>query len=349
MPRPAKPWYRESKCAWYATVQGKMTALGVRGRENEAEAVRAWHRLMGGLPLEPAQETPPMLRQASEKPQAVATVADVVSGFLADVAERAARNTVRNYRIYLSAFAKNFGTRPTETLTVAETEAYTRKPEWSASYRNDILAALVSAFRWAERTGLVASNPLRHLRKPPKASRGTKALVSASDHARLCKAAGPSFRSFLQLLWLTGARPGEIAGLTASDLDLAKGVAVLTSHKTAHLGKVRVIFLCGKAVGILRKLVKARPTGLLFPGQSGQRLSVNAVTCRFIRLCDKAGVKATAYGYRHTFATEALARGVPDAQVAALMGHSGTAMLHRHYSHLTAQSQALRQALGRVR
>ena len=40
-----------------------------------------------------------------------------------------------------------------------------------------------------------------------------------------------------------------------------------------------------------------------------------------------------AYGYRHGFATDAAA-GVPDAQVARLLGHSSTVMLHRHYSHL---------------
>jgi integrase len=53
--------------------------------------------------------------------------------------------------------------------------------------------------------------------------------------------------------------------------------------------------------------------------------------------------------YRHTFATDALANGVPDAQVAALLGHSGTAMLHKHYAHLGARAKALRDALDKVR
>jgi hypothetical protein len=35
--------------------------------------------------------------------------------------------------------------------------------------------------------------------------------------------------------------------------------------------------------------------------------------------------------------------------VAELLGHSGTAMLHRHYAHLTARAKALRDALGKVR
>jgi integrase len=64
--------------------------------------------------------------------------------------------------------------------------------------------------------------------------------------------------------------------------------------------------------------------------------------------CKRAGVKAVAYGYRHTFATQALASGVPDAHVAALLGHSGTVMLHKHYSHLTSKATVLHEALASV-
>ena len=55
------------------------------------------------------------------------------------------------------------------------------------------------------------------------------------------------------------------------------------------------------------------------------------------------------YGYRHSFATDALANGVPDAHVAELLGHSGTAMLHKHYAHLGAKARVLREALEVVR
>ena len=59
--------------------------------------------------------------------------------------------------------------------------------------------------------------------------------------------------------------------------------------------------------------------------------------------------RVIAYGYRHGLATDALANGVPDAQVAELLGHSGTAMLHQHFAHLGAKAQPLRSALGRIR
>ena len=39
----------------------------------------------------------------------------------------------------------------------------------------------------------------------------------------------------------------------------------------------------------------------------------------------------------------------PAEPIAELLGHLGTAMLDKHYSHLTAGAKALRDALGRVR
>jgi integrase len=336
MPRPAKPWYRSGKNTWYATVGGRKISLGVQGRENKAEAVRAWHRLM-------AEEPKP-----EEKAPKTATVKQVIDGFLADAEPRVSTGCLRNYRIFLKPFSKKHGTRPAESLTATEVESFARKPDWSSTYRANFFASLVTAYRWAERERLIERSPLHGLRRPPKASRGRKALVSADDHKTLCQHADPSFRAFLQLLWLTGARPGEIAGLKAEELDLDQGVVVLTDHKTAHLGKSRVLFLSAEAVGVIRGL--DRREGLLFPGEGGQKMTAQAIGRRLARLCQKAGVKACmAYGYRHSFATDALASGVPDAQVAALLGHSGTTMLHRHYSHLTARSQALRGALEAVR
>ncbi len=104
---------------------------------------------------------------------------------------------------------------------------------------------------------------------------------------------------------------------------------VLTNHKEAHLDKSRFIFRSPEALAIIKSI--GRAGGLFFPGKDGEPLSAQAIGKRLRRLCVKAGVKpCMAYGYRHSFATDALANGVPDAMVAALLGHSGTVMLHRH-------------------
>jgi integrase len=333
--RPSHPWFYAGKNTWYLWLDGRKVSLGVKGQENKVDALKAWHKLMaGGRPI--------------PEPKAQVSVEQVIDAFLADAKSKVKEVTWIVYERFCRFFKADYGKRNADTLTPALLETWARKPEWSSSTRHDALGILATAFRWAERAGLIARSPLVGIRKPPKASRGSKALISADEHARLVAHADPLFGAFLKLLWLTGARPSEIAGLHAEEIDHVQGLVILLNHKEAHLGKVRIIFLCPEALGIIQGI--GRESGLLFPGEDGQQMTAQAIGKRLHRLCIKAGIRnCTPYGYRHTFGTAALTKGIPDAQVAALLGHSGTAMLHKHYSHLTSQSQALREALGRVR
>jgi len=308
MPRAAKPWFRISADAWYATLNGRNVSLGVSGKQNKREAVKAWHKLLSEG------------RQPKPEPKASTTVRGVIEGFLSDAQERVSPECFRQYRKHLYRFAKKYGTRLAESLTVAEAEAYSRKPEWPLSYRNGVLGSLLSAFRWAERSGMLSRNPLIGIRKPPKASRGAKAIISADEHAQLVASADPMFAAFLKLLWLTGARPSEIAGLRMEDVDFVQGVAILNEHKCSHLGKSRVLFLSADALAIIKSI--GRESELLFVGQDGERLTAQAIGCRLRRLCKRAKVRhCIAYGYRHSYASDALARGVPDTIVRGLLGH----------------------------
>ncbi len=340
MAKPSKPWFRASKQAWYATVEGRKVSLGVKGRENETEAVKAWHRLMAGV-----------TEKAKPKPKQEPTVAEVVKGFLADVEGRAKPNTNRVYRYFLRPFAKRHGKAKASELTPPVAEAHARQQaHWSDSSRNAFLGALATAFKWAERSRIIDRTPLAGLKRPPKASRGAEAVVSPEDHARLLNAAGGHFKPFLRLLFLTGARPGEVARIDADNFDPEASCVRLKEHKSAHKGKSRTIFLCPEAVALLRELKAKHGEGRLLRNALGKPWSEKALVKAMIAVRKRAGLaKAVAYGYRHGFATDALANGVPDAHVAELLGHSGTAMLHRHYAHLTARSQALREALGKVR
>jgi integrase len=336
MPRQSKPWFRTSASSWYATLNGRKVSLGVSGKQNKKAATAAWHKLLSeGL-------------KPSPEPKADVTVKAVIDAFLADAESRVASVTFEVYERFCRFFRADKGELKADALTLPMVEAWARKTEWSGSTRHDALGILATAFKWAERADLIARNPLVGIRKPPKASRGSKALISAGEHARLVACADPLFRAYLQLLWLTGARPGEIASLHAEEIDYQQGLVIREKHKEAHLGKSRVIFLSAEALAIIKGI--GCESGLLFRGEDGQQMTAQAIGKRMQRLCIKAGIKSrTPYGYRHTFGTSALVNGVPDAHVAALMGHSGTNMLHRHYSHLTARARALRDALGKVR
>jgi integrase len=137
--------------------------------------------------------------------------------------------------------------------------------------------------------------------------------------------------------------------MTADDLDRDSGIVRIDEHKTDRTGRPRLLFLSGKPFKLLLSLAKQYPIGPLLRTAKGTPWTPKAVAWAMLKLCRRAGVKVTAYGYRHSYATDALAAGIPDAHVAELLGHSSTAMLHRHYSHLSAKTKVLAAAACRVR
>ena len=123
----------------------------------------------------------------------------------------------------------------------------------------------------------------------------------------------------------------------------------LNEHKSDKTGKPRLIVISADLSAELKALAARYPVGSLVRSRAGKAWTGKGITQAMRRTRKEAGVKGIAYGYRHTFATDALANGVPDATVAALLGHSSTAMLHKHYSHLTSRMDVLKQAVGKVR
>src|SRR5688500_5690621 len=118
MARPSRPWFRASKGTWYVTVNGKKVSLGVQGRENLKAAEESWHKLMTGVEL---SSTLARIKGA--------TVADVVTQFLADSEGRVKPNTARYYRDFLAPFAEKYGQLMAADLAVTTAEAYSRRPE----------------------------------------------------------------------------------------------------------------------------------------------------------------------------------------------------------------------------
>jgi integrase len=335
------PWFRKSKDAWYATVSGRKVSLGVRGKANRKAAQEAWHRLMAGGPPTKAEPEPAPTR----------TVAEVIDTYLRHQEAKVKAETLRWLKRWLIPFKATHGNRRADAVAPHELEAFADRPGWKPNTRVHAVRTVHGAFRWAVRKRLLPIDPLAGVEAPPTESRGAEHVISPAEHVELTAHAWPEFRPLLEALFLTGARPGELAGLTCEVVRAsANGIVVLADHKTKHKGKRRALYLSDEARALFDRLADRWQTGLLFRNRYGRKWTADAIGKAMRATCERAKLPPRhAYGYRHTFATDALAKGVPDATVAALLGHSNTTMLHRHYSHLTAQAGVLRQAAALVR
>jgi integrase len=340
--RTPRPWFRSSKNAWYVHLNGNTIRLG----RDKGEAFRTFHRLMAGVePHAPTSQVAVV--------QGGVTFGELIARYLDDLGRRVTPRTLAVAKWYLGPVVSACGRLEVGRQNRHRFEAAVlHRPTWGPTTANHVLSRMAAAFNWAEREGLIPANPIKGVRKPSARSRGTDALVAEADYRRLYDAAPPYLKDVLLALHDTGARPCEVLTAEARHFDPAGAVWVLDRHKTAHVtGRPRLIFLTPAVVEVCTRLAWRHPIGPLFRTARGRPFPPGYYLARLVReVAGRAGVSGvTPYSLRHTFATDALAAGVPDAQVAELLGHTGTAMLHRHYAHLTGKARVLRDALTRVR
>lgn len=342
MPRRPRPWHCTERDWWYVTIDGKRTRLGVRGDgpDAEAEAHAAWKQL-----LQAAQQlqtiggsAPP----AAPDPRPRRTVPEIIAAYLA-APDLDLKDATRNrMRWSLGKFAAVIGDVPAEALTARQIE--TALPmTLSASSRHGAIGDLLTCLSWA---GVRVPG---RVRRPPKESRGADCVLTPEQYERVRTLATGDLRGLIVLLWETGCRPGEAAAITAEAVDWSAGMVRLTAHKTRrHTGRDRLIPLTLAAIEVLARQRAVYQTGHLFRTTRDKPFDKQRINQRFQDLARRAGFPVIAYGFRHSFATHALAAGISDSQVAALMGHTSTAMIHKHYSHIGEMIGLLKAAAERV-
>src|SRR5262245_41786486 len=233
MPKRKGPWWRATHKGWYATVDRKQHALGIRDENALAGPEAAYQLLLARLKADLAASGP-----------VSRTVSTAAADYLAKRAGKVSAGTLEGYRYALNHFAAAFGSRALHTLKGEEIEDWAgaqRTPAgepWSSSYRNGTLGAVMTFLGWA-------GHPLK-LKRPPKESRGAETCLSDEQFARVIarlRANGPQgdLCELLAALRETGARPQELATLCVEAVDWANRCARLTEHKTARHGITRTV------------------------------------------------------------------------------------------------------------
>jgi integrase/recombinase XerC len=225
--------------------------------------------------------------------------------------------------------------------------------QYSAATMARKIATLRSFFKWADKRGLAAGNPMTVIRTPRQGKRLPKAiamdqieqLLSAPSDSDVL---GRRDRAMLETLYSTGIRVSELVGLMVADLDLP-GEAL---HVRGKGKKERVVPLGSHALGAIQKymemlkadakfgaMVRDNAAGIpLFLNKHGGRLSSRSVRRKLDKYLKAVGLDPTIspHTLRHSFATHLLDNGADLRSVQELLGHQSLSTT-QIYTHLTNQ------------
>ena len=143
--------------------------------------------------------------------------------------------------------------------------------------------------------------------------------------------------------------PNEARIVEAKDFDRAARRFVLSQQDSKGKQSRRVIRLNERANEIAIRLVLKNPEGPIFRTRTGRPWTRWTLRSRFYDLGEKmGGIRIFPYILRHTWATEALMRGVNPLTVAIFLGHKDASMIMKVYSHLVQKDDFLAEQLKRA-
>jgi integrase len=333
-------WRRTQDGYWYGTVAGQKVKLS----QDRDEAEQLWHELK-------SKERAPELKDFNPF--------KVVAELFLDRVLEECPESYKHYRFYLQSFSDAFPDILVKDITATHVRRWQNShATWGDSTRKDAVTNLVACLNWAAKpeNNLIGNNPIRGMSRGTTRSRGAETLIEPDDYQRLYDAANPALRRVLFALRQTGARPSAVCRITAQDCHFAEGVIRLEQHKTGRkTGRAQLIPMTEPLKAMLLDLARQYPEGPLFRTVRGRPYTPAYLSEHVGRMQSekrkwpvRLSKRVICYGFRHTVATELLEGNVPDAKVAAILGHANTAMIYRHYGHLGAKIKNLRDEMERV-
>ncbi len=199
------------------------------------------------------------------------------------------------------------------------------------------LSAIRSFYGYLRREAATAGNPAEGVRAP----RAEKRLPSTLDVDQMARLL--SFRAddrlsardkaIMELLYSSGLRLAELAGLNRQDVDLADA----TVRVLGKGAKTRIVPVGRTARSALEAWLREHPGGgerALFLSRDGRRLSARAIQQRVALWARRQGIAVRVHPhlFRHSFATHLLESSADLRGVQELLGHAniGTTQIYTH-------------------
>lgn len=289
------------------------------------------------------------------------------------------QDTVRARRIALKRFiawAAERGIEQPGEITLPILERYQRHLFYyrkgdgaplTLGTQHSCLAPLKTFFKWLTREHHIPYNPASELQLPKQPKRLPRTILSIQDVEAVLNEAEPASvqglrdRALLEVLYSTGLRRMELAGLKVYDVDLTRKLVFVREGKGK---KDRVVPIGDRALAWLDKyLIEARPqllateTEALFVTDYGEPISPEYLAAKVKRYLAFAGIErpGATHLFRHACATHMLENGADIRYIQAMLGHEqlATTEIYTHVSieklqqiHAATHPARLRRAGG---
>ena len=281
-------------------------------------------------------------------------------------------HTIRGYNADLNSFFRYANRQKFNALspTTRQLRGYLAdqdKARYSRKTINRRLSALRTFFRWLNVSNISSSNAISAV-QGPKIPKHLPHVLSAHEvdvlfdalqqeldaAAKATEATGDKKQRALvlrddalfEVLYASGARVSEVAGLKLSQIDLDTGQLRLFGKGS----KERIVPLHNQCLAALRVYLeqgrpylldprkKSQATPEVFLTRTGNPLSADSIRRVFKAQMLKAGLDTTLspHAMRHTFATDLLDGGADLRSVQELLGHASLSTT-QIYTHLTPE------------
>ncbi len=291
------------------------------------------------------------------------SLARAIEGFVGYVADerRFSPRTVEAYGKDLARFTAfwedAFANTPAEKTPLSKVDTLAVRSYLAHLHRDRLanrslarhLSTLRSFFRWACREGHLEKNPAKGL-PSPRVPKTLPRALSLPDTERLLAAEDEEAfvpereRALFELLYATGLRVSEAAGLDLSDVDFSSRLVRVTGKGNRE----RIVPFGEDALAALRAYLPSREAlrhriagrrggEPLFVNARGGRLTSRSMARLLKRRLRAAGLpeEISPHALRHTFATHLLQAGADLRAIQELLGHASLSTTQK-YTHLDA-------------
>ncbi len=260
-----------------------------------------------------------------------------------EIEKDASENTLRAYRKDLAIFSGYVKERPEEIELndIREFIAQQIKSGLSKTTVSRRLATVRSFITFLYREGAITKNPARIVSSPKKTEQLPNFLPIDDMISLIEKPEGIGIipvrdKAILELLYSSGLRVSEIAGLNVDDVDMKEGLVKVRGKGK----KERLLPVGSKALDALKsymieKMLFRKIGRALFLNRRDQRLSPRGIRRIVVKYARMIGIDGPIgpHTVRHTFASHLLQGGADLRVIQELLGHASLSTTQK-YTHI---------------